>query len=605
MVDCIMENHEESVWLCGDFNMPYCTWSTEDFCSVPVAEVGERNHSSDVVTLLADSCAFHNLYQVNEVPNNTDRILDLILSTNKNTSVTLSDHPLVPADRYHPPLNIQIKTNTNHTNEDSPQNDIFYYDFKSADLTLLNDCLSQINWDELLLNHSVNNMVNIFYDILYFFVHAVISQKKVSKRKFPLWFTPELKQLTIQKKQAHKRLKNSGLRGDYVDYSILRAECKNLSQLCYLQFVEKSEFSLTDQRNIKQFWNFVKSKRSGNELPPLLFFKDKECSKNSNSEKKLNSSGTSHIVSGELTVYYQNVRGIRTKLTALEESAATTDYDVLIFTESWLCDGISNDELGLLDFNIYRKDRSPLTSDKVIGGGVLIAVKKCYSSRSILLPHVHLEELFVEVCTLNECYIFGTVYLPPNSALISYENHCISIESVCNNFPEHKFILTGDYNLPNSEWYHDKRGVFSNNSNTATDTLVDTFAFYNLFQLNHITNCNGVLLDLVFANDNENVTVEIANDYLLPCDRYHPALSISLAIKDNMPELQYDSFAFNFRRGDYVALNMYLASISWENVLGICSDINEATELFYSILQFGIHCSIPRVRLKIPNFLVG
>uniref|UniRef100_A0A6P7GU59 Uncharacterized protein LOC114342319 n=1 Tax=Diabrotica virgifera virgifera TaxID=50390 RepID=A0A6P7GU59_DIAVI len=145
-------------------------------------------------------------------------------------------------------------------------------------------------------------------------------------------------------------------------------------------------------------------------------------------------------------------------------------------------------------------------------------------------------------------------------------------------------------------------GVFSNNSNTATDTLVDTFAFYNLFQLNHITNCNGVLLDLVFANDNENVTVEIANDYLLPCDRYHPAISISLAIKDNMPELQYDSFAFNFRRGDYVALNMYLASISWENVLGICSDINEATELFYSILQFGIHCSIPRVRLKNPKF---
>ena len=88
----------------------------------------------------------------------------------------------------------------------------------------------------------------------------------------------ELKQLTIQKKQAHRRYKISGLGSDYLNFSRLRSECKNLSQLCYLQFVENSEISLTDQKNIKQFWNFVRSKRSGNELPPLLFFNDKQCS---------------------------------------------------------------------------------------------------------------------------------------------------------------------------------------------------------------------------------------------------------------------------------------------------------------------------------------
>ena len=134
---------------------------------------------------------------MNSIPNDTGRTLNLILSTDASTTVTLSDEALVPADNYHTlittPLIIEVKKSMNHSNVSGPQNDIFYYDFKSADLSLLNDCLGQVNWDKLLFNHSVDNMVNIFYDILYFFIQALIPQKKVSKRKFPLWFLPELK----------------------------------------------------------------------------------------------------------------------------------------------------------------------------------------------------------------------------------------------------------------------------------------------------------------------------------------------------------------------------------------------------------------------------
>ena len=127
---------------------------------------------------MADSCAFHNLYQVNSIPNDTGRTLDLILSTDASTTVTLSDEALVPADNYHPPLIIKVKKCMNHSNVSGPQNDIFYYDFKSADLSLLNDCLGQLNWEKLLFNQLVNNMVNIFYYILYFFIQALIPQKK-------------------------------------------------------------------------------------------------------------------------------------------------------------------------------------------------------------------------------------------------------------------------------------------------------------------------------------------------------------------------------------------------------------------------------------------
>lgn len=103
---------------------------------------------------MGDTCAFHNLYQVNKVPNNTGRILDLILSTDGNTIVTLRDEALVPADGYHPPLSFQIVKSLIHSNVSGPQKDIFYYDFRSADLSLLKDCLGQVNWDDLLLRQA-------------------------------------------------------------------------------------------------------------------------------------------------------------------------------------------------------------------------------------------------------------------------------------------------------------------------------------------------------------------------------------------------------------------------------------------------------------------
>ena len=165
-VENVMENHVGTVWICGDFNMPHCTWSTEEYYLIPTVDMGEQNLMGDVVTLMADFCAFRNLYQVNSIPNDTSRTLDLILSTDASTTVTLSDEALVPADNYHPPLIIKVKKPMNHYNVSGPQNNIFYYDFKSTDLSLLNDCLGQVNWDKLLFNHSVDNMVNIFYDIL-------------------------------------------------------------------------------------------------------------------------------------------------------------------------------------------------------------------------------------------------------------------------------------------------------------------------------------------------------------------------------------------------------------------------------------------------------
>ena len=60
--------------------------------------------------------------------------------------------------------------------------------------------------------------------------------------------------------------------------------------------------------------------------------------------------------------YYQNVRGLRTKLEDLKTAimCSAVQYDILIFVETWLNASISSSELGLSDFNIFRADRSEL-----------------------------------------------------------------------------------------------------------------------------------------------------------------------------------------------------------------------------------------------------
>ena len=74
-------------------------------------------------------------------------------------------------------------------------------------------------------------------------------------------------------------------------------------------------------------------------------------------------------------MYYQNVGGIKTKLTNLRNTWHTPIPDIFVLTETWLNFSINSEELGLSEYKIYRTDRNKHTSSLSDGGGVLIAVK--------------------------------------------------------------------------------------------------------------------------------------------------------------------------------------------------------------------------------------
>lgn len=75
-----------------------------------------------------------------------------------------------------------------------------------------------------------------------------------------------------------------------------------------------------------------------------------------------------------LSIYYQNVRGLRTK-TNIRSTISASCYDVIVFTEHWLNENFENSEYIDDSFFVERDDRNTL--DKRWGGGALIALTNC------------------------------------------------------------------------------------------------------------------------------------------------------------------------------------------------------------------------------------
>ena len=169
-------------------------------------------------------------------------------------------------------------------------------------------------------------------------------------------------------------------------------------------------------------------------------------------EREYNSFNSPNIVVNNLSIYYQNVNGLRTHIFEVRDTIINSDYDVLIFSESGLADYISDAELNFSGYRIYRCDRSSRTSSHAKGGGVLIAVRNDIKSQFIISPDVTTEQVFV-LLHLNHCQLLlGSVYIPPASNCDVYLSFSRSIIQIKSAFPSAEIFIAGDFNLPRLGW---------------------------------------------------------------------------------------------------------------------------------------------------------
>lgn len=74
-----------------------------------------------------------------------------------------------------------------------------------------------------------------------------------------------------------------------------------------------------------------------------------------------------------MRLYYQNVRGLRTKVHKLFAAVSVANLEVILLTETWLPAGIHDSELFGELYSVVRSDRDYAAVGGSFGGGVLAA----------------------------------------------------------------------------------------------------------------------------------------------------------------------------------------------------------------------------------------
>lgn len=157
---------------------------------------------------------------------------------------------------------------------------------------------------------------------------------------------------------------------------------------------------------------------------------------------------TSPAVESQLTIYYQNVRGIRTKLDSLRTTIPLFSCDLFAFTETWLFAGVFTPEIGFSDHDVFRCDRSVSTSNYSRGGGVLLAVRRNLRCSQINTRNSTIEHVCVKFKLHSELIIIGNFYIPPYASIHQYTEMCQILEDLVFLFPLAKIIVLGDFNMP-------------------------------------------------------------------------------------------------------------------------------------------------------------
>ena len=104
-----------------------------------------------------------------------------------------------------------------------------------------------------------------------------------------------------------------------------------------------------------------------------------------------------------ISVYYQNVRSVRSKVNNLYCFLTNLEYDFICLTETWLDPSVSSSELIPKSYSVYRKDRNFEATGRSRGGGVLLALHEKFNATGIDLSHICFPDLIDVVgCTL--CY---------------------------------------------------------------------------------------------------------------------------------------------------------------------------------------------------------
>lgn len=299
-------------------------------------------------------------------------------------------------------------------------------------------------------------------------------------------------------------------------------------------------------------------------------------------------------MTAELRIYYQNVRGIRTKLYDVYKNVSLESYDIVCFTETWLHPNIFDGECFPDCYTVFRSDRNYLTKEVRYGGGVLIAVKKCLQSHRRSDLEVYDESVWVEIELKKQPnLLIGNIYFPPRSCLASFVD---TLDWLGSNLDVDRFrvVLLGDFNVPNVDWNF-SRPHCSDYCGYA-DAVFSFLSITGLKQINTIKNPAGNILDLVICDESvidlAHVSFPIVN-----VDSWHPPFSVQVPITTYFCD-RGSTVRHLYAAGDYDSLYKFFRHVNWKKEALARGDVDSVVTQLTKVVQAGIDIFIPKTTGK-------
>lgn len=170
-------------------------------------------------------------------------------------------------------------------------------------------------------------------------------------------------------------------------------------------------------------------------------------------------------MANHLKIFYQNTRGLRTKICrGLMDTITLRNYNVLCLTETWLSSNFDSESMFDDDvYVIHRADRSIRTynnytnSNNLMGGGALIAIKRNISATRIKNweLEVPFDNVWLRINLNNSKKIFiNCIYISPQTNFDRFNLYLELLQDIINTRePNAQFLIMGDFNLACIEWF--------------------------------------------------------------------------------------------------------------------------------------------------------
>ena len=299
-----------------------------------------------------------------------------------------------------------------------------------------------------------------------------------------------------------------------------------------------------------------------------------------------------------LNIYYQNVRGLNTKIYNFYVGTCDLFYDVVVLTETWLSDSVNSSELFPAYYSVARCDRKFTVVDRTRGGGVLIAFSPKIEFKVIdtsqISNLVPLIDLVLCKCSVN-CvnFLVAAVYIPPDVSCLDLESFTDALE-LC--LSDSKFILLGDFNIP---------ALMRPAVRCAKKSCFENFiCSLNISQHNLVNNSSNSMLDLVMSDKDTCLDVLRCDGPLVPEDLHHPALCATFDVSPGRRDAVFPAaveLAYNFRRANFQSLYAELCDTDW-TVLDGFDDVDVCVDAFYDTLYSILDRHVPKRRVGRSHF---